>query len=143
MAHESKTYVLTLMLFLLLWACGSNSQGTRGYKLVLLVDPNETSRAEAQVLIASLPGVTVRAFATGGEAIAAMAGDRIDAVVTDLHMEPVDGFTVCRAATARHIPCIVITAGEANQRAISESGAGWWLLKQDVKSLPDVLKDVL
>lgn len=128
---------------ILLAACGANGNGTRGYDLVYLVDDSQTSRMAAEARVASLSGIAVRTFETGGAAVAALSTDIPDVIITDLRMEGVNGLAGCRAARRHKIPCIIITAGEANHRELRAAGAGWWLYKKDLDSLPSVVRDAL
>ncbi len=99
---------------------------------VLLVDDEKVSRLlTADFLIGA--GHTVTALDSGREAIALMARQPIDLVVTDLLMPETDGLGLLEHVRAHHadIPVIVITALEKVEPAVRaiRGGAADYLVK--------------
>lgn len=71
-------------------------------------------------------GHDVSPFTTGADAVAALARESFDAVLTDLEMPHVDGHAVVRV-TRKHSPhaCVVVVTGCAEEQAqqLVEAGA--------------------
>jgi CheY-like chemotaxis protein len=80
-------------------------------KRVLVVD-DDPAAAEGLRLLLGTDGYEAVAFHDGAAALARLAADSIDAVVTDLEMPHVHGVEVVRAARATHpnAPVFVVTA---------------------------------
>jgi CheY-like chemotaxis protein len=117
---------------------------------VLLVDDQDAVR---EVLEMSLrdAGYSVLAASNGIEALALLsAGDRADAVVTDLSMPGMDGLALIRAVHAQHpkMPAILLTGytGEGAALAVGQSvGGPFALLRKPVhgQQLVDCLAALL
>ncbi|MER3419941.1 MAG: hypothetical protein C4290_05155 [Chloroflexota bacterium] len=95
---------------------------------VLVVDDDETTRQMiADVLVAE--GYTVRAAASGAEAIRSVRRRRPDLILLDVHMPGVDGWQVLeelRSAAGSQTPVVVMTAGYlAQDRALSSGAQGY------------------
>ena len=80
-----------------------------------------------------LEGYDVALAADGAAALAAMAGERPDAVVLDLLMPRMDGLTVCRRlrAAGDRVPVLVLTARDAVSDRVRglDAGADDYLVK--------------
>ncbi|WP_243737694.1 ATP-binding protein [Blastococcus xanthinilyticus] len=100
---------------------------------VLVVDDNPDMRAYLTRLLA--PRWRVRTTANGEEALAAVAEQPPDLVLTDVMMPRVDGFELLRALRAdpatRHIPVIMLTARAGQEASVEglEAGADDYLAK--------------
>ncbi len=95
---------------------------------VLVVDDDEaTRRMIADALVAE--GYTVRAAASGAEAIRSVRRRRPDLILLDVHMPGVDGWQVLeelRSAAGPQTPVVVMTAGYlAQDRALSSGAQGY------------------
>jgi CheY-like chemotaxis protein len=80
---------------------------------LLIVDDSEPDRALLKTLL-ELNGYRVTAAGNGVEALAAARQDRPDAVVSDVLMPKMDGFTLCKTwmqdAKLRDVPFIFYSA---------------------------------
>ncbi|TFV68014.1 response regulator [Blastococcus sp. CT_GayMR20] len=100
---------------------------------VLVVDDNADMRAYLTRLLG--PHWSVRTTANGEEALAAVADDAPDIVLTDVMMPRVDGFELLRALRAdpatRDIPLIMLTARAGQEASVEglEAGADDYLAK--------------
>lgn len=74
---------------------------------VLVVDDNR-SAADGLARVLRRSGHHVETSYDGGAAIAVLAAEKVDVVLTDLRMEPVDGMEVLRAARSHEPPIEVI-----------------------------------
>ena len=79
--------------------------------LILLVD-DEADLTDGLVRLLTRFSHTCLTASSGREAIAIIDADRIDLVVTDLHMPDMDGMAVARSARGKQppIPVILMTA---------------------------------
>jgi signal transduction histidine kinase/CheY-like chemotaxis protein len=93
---------------------------------VLVVDDNADMRTYLTRLLAPL--WRVRTCANGQEALAAIAQERPDVVLTDVMMPRVDGFELLRRlradAATRSIPVIMLTARAGQEAAVEGFAAG-------------------
>ncbi|RBY89660.1 histidine kinase [Blastococcus sp. TF02A-30] len=101
--------------------------------LVLVVDDNADMRAYLTRLLT--PYWTVRSTANGEEALAAVAEQVPDLVLTDVMMPRVDGFELLRALRAdpatRGVPVVMLTARAGQEASVEglEAGADDYLAK--------------
>lgn len=83
---------------------------------VLIVEDSENSAAMLEMVLADIPGVSVRLVTSGVEALRVLNGDgaRFRAVVTDLNMPRMDGFELIRRIRGDRrlcaTPIIVVSA---------------------------------
>jgi len=104
---------------------------------VLVVDDTAVVR-ELERSILEEAGYRVRTARDGREALAALAGDPADLVVTDVDMPNCDGLELTRSIRAEPalagLPVVVVTskAGEADRRLALEAGADAYLRKGDL-----------
>ena len=100
---------------------------------VLVVDDNADMRAYLTRLLG--PHWTVRTTANGEEALAAVAEQAPDLVLTDVMMPRIDGFELLRRLRAdpatRDIPVIMLTARAGQEASVEglEAGADDYLAK--------------
>ncbi|ATQ42186.1 response regulator [Caulobacter mirabilis] len=92
---------------------------------VLLVDDNKHARMFlSQILDAA--GVEIAQAASGPEALTLLAAIRVDAVIADMYMQPMDGITLTAAIRASKDPMVsglpVIMASAQTSKAIVEGG---------------------
>lgn len=92
---------------------------------VLLVDDNKHARMFlSQILDAA--GVEIAQASSGPEALALLAAIRVDAVIADMYMQPMDGITLTAAIRASHDPLVsglpVIMASAQTSKTIVENG---------------------
>jgi PAS domain S-box-containing protein len=113
---------------------------------VLIVDDLASNRYLMRLLLEQR-GYSVEEAATGNEALAHARRHRPDAVVSDLLMPEMDGFTLCREwnsdATLRQIPFIVYTATftDAKDRELARDlGASAFIVKP---AEPDTVVDAI
>lgn len=78
---------------------------------ILLVDPDSTVRLVARGLLQDA-GHEVVEVADGKAAQRTLAEDRFDLVITELHMDVVDGLELIRAMSEAHpgVPALVMTS---------------------------------
>lgn len=87
-----------------------NRQGRR-----LLIAEDDRTLREGLRLALEGDGYVVHAVSTGQEALDAIAGSRFDIVITDLHLTPVTGLDVVRAATRASSPAaVIVMTGDAS-----------------------------
>ncbi|MBB3677669.1 signal transduction histidine kinase/ActR/RegA family two-component response regulator [Modestobacter versicolor] len=93
---------------------------------VLVVDDNADMRTYLTRLLA--PVWQVRTVANGEEALASIAEQRPDVVVTDVMMPRIDGFELLRRLradeTTRDVPVIMLTARAGQEAAVEGFAAG-------------------
>jgi CheY-like chemotaxis protein len=99
---------------------------------VLVVDDDPDIRALLSDRLTS-EGCTVATAGDGSEALARLGQGRVDAVILDIGMPVMDGFTALREIRRSHaaVPIIMITAAEGVERAVAavQAGAQDYLLK--------------
>ena len=110
---------------------------------VLVVDDDEvTRRMIADALVAE--GYTVRAAASGAEAIRSVRRRRPDLILLDVHMPGVDGWQVLeelRSAAGPQTPVVVMTAGDlAQDRALSSGAQGYLGKPFEVQDLVEAVQ---
>jgi DNA-binding response OmpR family regulator len=91
-----------------------------------LVIDDDRSTVNGMTLLLRGDGHEVSGFTIGAEAVAALAVERFDAVVTDLEMPGVDGFAVARTARAHQRgACVAVVSACTNgaHAALAEAGA--------------------
>src|SRR5215213_6930119 len=104
---------------------------------VLVVDDTAVVR-ELERSILEEAGYRVRTARDGREALAALAGEPPDLVVTDVDMPGLDGLELTRAIRAdpalAGLPVVVVTskAAEADRRLAMDAGADAYLVKDDL-----------
>lgn len=80
---------------------------------ILLVEDESTVRAVAEAMLDSF-GYTVTALTNGAEALAALAKERVDLILSDVRMPVVDGFELLQEVRGNpawyQIPFIVVSA---------------------------------
>ncbi|TFV54878.1 response regulator [Geodermatophilus sp. DF01-2] len=105
---------------------GPRTPATSPGTCVLVVDDNADMRAYLTRLLSPL--WTVRTAADGQEALAGVAADRPDVVVTDVMMPGLDGFGLLRALRAdpatRAVPVVMLTARAGQEAAVEGFDAG-------------------
>ncbi len=103
-------------------------------KKILIVDDNEDMRRLLRRLLAT-PGYRVAAAGNGKEALAFVAEEKYDLIITDFNMPEMDGMTLIRQLKSqdgtRHIPIIMLTAKEEveSEVAVIDAGADDYLTK--------------
>ncbi|MEY4749293.1 MAG: hypothetical protein RIQ60_1507 [Pseudomonadota bacterium] len=112
---------------------------------ILLVEDNELSQAVAREFL-QRAGLDVTCASNGGEALAAVETEVVDAVLMDLHMPDMDGFEATRrirALPGRHdLPIIALTAAalQTDRAAAHAAGMNAHLAKPiDPETLIDLL----
>ena len=111
---------------------------------LLVVDDEESLRITTAAILEQ-EGYLVDTAASGDEAIALMAGDDYDLVLTDLHMEGGDGLTVLNRIR-RHAPLtisVVLTGFASVESAIAalQEGAYDYLVKPcDIESMKHTIR---
>ena len=97
--------------------------GTRGR--VLVVDDQRNMRATTAMLLRA-EGFTVLEAAAGEEALAALATQTVDVLLTDLKMEPMDGLTLIRRGmeAVPNLQVIVMTAYGSIETAVEAMRLG-------------------
>ena len=100
--------------------------------LVLIVDDDKLTRwSVARILTRA--GYRVQEAATAADGLAAIAGDRTDAVLLDIVLPDGDGFSMLRTIRETHprLPVILITAhgSEETARMARDLGARGHLIK--------------
>jgi len=111
---------------------------------LLVVDDEESLRITTAAILEQ-EGYVVDTAASGDEAIALMAGDDYDLVLTDLHMEGGDGLTVLNRIR-RHAPLtisVVLTGFASVESAIAalQEGAYDYLVKPcDIESMKHTIR---
>ena len=99
---------------------------------ILIVEDDYALR-EALLDTAALAGFEATGAADGRAALAALAHEPFDLVISDIQMEPMDGHTLLREIRSRHrdLPVVLMTAYESIQSAVSalRDGATDYLVK--------------
>ncbi len=92
---------------------------------MLVVDDQRNMRATT-ALVLRAEGFDVLEAGSGEEALAALAGQPVDVLLTDLRMEPMDGLTLLRRAkeVAPHTQAIVMTAYGSIETAVESIRSG-------------------
>jgi DNA-binding response OmpR family regulator len=100
--------------------------------LVLIVDDDKLTRWSLSRVL-SRAGYQIQEAATGADGLAAIAGNRPDAVLLDIVLPDGDGFSALRAIHETHprLPVILITAhgSEETARTARDLGARGHLIK--------------
>jgi len=100
--------------------------------LILIVDDDKLTRWSVSKVL-TRAGYRVREAATAADGLAAIAGDRPDAVLLDIVLPDSDGFSALRAIHETHprLPVILITAhgSEETARTARDFGACGHLTK--------------
>ncbi|HUF27464.1 MAG TPA: response regulator [Gemmatimonadaceae bacterium] len=94
---------------------------------LLIVEDDRTLR-EGLVVTLRADGFTVSSAASGAEALAELERSRYDIVITDLHLQPVTGADVLRAARRAqpHVVVVVITGDPSLPGCLEVIRAGAW-----------------
>ena len=113
---------------------------------ILVVDDAETNRVVLRAQLQSL-GYAVLQAADGIDALAVLAREPVDAVISDILMPRMDGYRLCheirRDEWLRHLPIVVHTAtyvSAEDEKLAHHSGADRYLLKP---APLDVLRETL
>jgi CheY-like chemotaxis protein/anti-sigma regulatory factor (Ser/Thr protein kinase) len=114
---------------------------------ILVVDDSPIDRRLASGLL-TRAGFTTRTAENGDEALASLAQERADLVVTDLHMPKMDGLTLVEAIRTRFadVPVILMTAHGSEDIAARalQRGAASYVPKRDLaRSLADTVRSIL
>jgi two-component system phosphate regulon response regulator PhoB len=102
---------------------------------ILLVDDAEDCVATLEVALQSLPGVLVRSVRTAEEGLALLAGQHVDAVITDIHLPSMNGLefiaSIRRDPASHALPILVVSADPdpLGPRLAMESGADGYFSK--------------
>ncbi|WP_321473363.1 LytTR family DNA-binding domain-containing protein [uncultured Paludibaculum sp.] len=98
---------------------------------VLIVDDEPIARQILRELLDDCPGITLAGeAATGLEAVEQIARLKPDAVLLDLQMPGLDGFSVARTLRGESLPIIIfVTAFESHALQAFDTGAVDYLLK--------------
>jgi CheY-like chemotaxis protein/anti-sigma regulatory factor (Ser/Thr protein kinase) len=115
---------------------------------VLVVDDSPVDRRLAMALLEKQPDLTVGMATHGAEALARVADQAPDIVVTDLQMPGMDGLELVRVLRGRHplVPVILMTAHGNEEIAVAalEQGAASYVPKTKLaESLADTVQHVL
>ena len=103
-------------------------------KTILIVDDSASMRQLISFTVKDA-GYEIVSAANGGEALAKIAGVKIDMVITDLNMPEMDGITLIRQLRAlqefRFVPIIMLTteAQDAKRQDGRTAGASGWIVK--------------
>lgn len=83
---------------------------TAGPRRVFVVDDEEPIRRALRLLLQA-EGISVRTFASAGEALAALDTERPDCVLTDYHMPGMNGIELIRDVRRRYpsLPLVMMT----------------------------------
>jgi len=102
---------------------------------ILVVDDAEDCVATLEVALQALPGVLVCPARTAEEALELLAGQQVDAVITDIHLPAMNGLEfiarIRRDPALRALPVIVVSAdaNPAVPRLALESGSDAYFAK--------------
>jgi len=102
---------------------------------ILVVDDAEDCVAILEVALQALPGALVLPARTAEHALELLAGERPDAVITDIHLPAMNGLEfiarIRRDPALQGLPVIVVSADPdpAGPRAALESGADAYFAK--------------
>ena len=100
---------------------------------VLIVDDHEPFRAVARELLEAAGYVVSGEAADGAEALAAVAAESPDAVLLDVQLPDLDGFSVATALTANGGPVVVLVSSREAEdygRRIAACGARGFIAKR-------------
>jgi CheY-like chemotaxis protein len=79
-------------------------------RTVLIVEDTELTRDMLEMALLQLPDIIVHSVATAEEALACLAANRINAIVTDLNLPRMDGFQLIETVRrASDMPIMVIS----------------------------------
>jgi FixJ family two-component response regulator len=114
---------------------------------VVVVDDEHSICIALQRLIRSA-GMTVTTYESGEDFLRALASQKPDCVVLDLHMPKVTGFEVQTrlAKISTHVPVVIITGHdtpEARARAMANGAAAYLLKPVDDQTLLDTIAKVI
>ena len=104
----------------------ARAPGREALPRLLIVEDDRTLREGLRLTLAG-EGNLVRAVGSGQEALDALRESRFDIVITDLHLSPVSGLDVLRAARLSAPPAaVIVMTGDAsldNSLAVIRAGA--------------------
>lgn len=114
--------------------------------VVLVVDDSLTDRRRATGLLIRA-GFEVRGASDGQEAFESLASAPVDAIVTDLQMPRMDGFTLVTEVARDYpfVPIVVITSQGSEAAAVRalQAGAASYVAKKDLAGqLPETVRRV-
>ena len=105
----------------------------RKHTTAILIVEDDHALREALLDTAALAGFEATGAADGRAALAALAHEPFDLVISDIQMEPMDGHTLLREIRSRYrdLPVILMTAYESIQSAVNalRDGATDYLVK--------------
>ena len=110
----------------------SPARDARGRRRIVVVDGDTDTR---RFIRSTFGDYNVDAFKNGDEAWSAITTERVDAVITDLHLPGMDGYALCRKIRRNpmtsHIPLIVLTSvdDEGSEQLCSDLGADRFFIK--------------
>ncbi|MDD4616855.1 MAG: response regulator [Alphaproteobacteria bacterium] len=114
---------------------------------IMAVDDSQSIR---EIIKYALPGYSVITAASGEAALDRIPTEKIDCLITDLHMPGIDGIELIRRVRAlpatAYIPILMLTTDSSDQKKIEgkHAGATGWLVKPfTVAQLSAVIKKVL
>ncbi|HMC89133.1 MAG TPA: response regulator [Gemmataceae bacterium] len=115
---------------------------------VLVVDDSAVDRVRAEKLLSKDVGLTVRSAANGKEALAELARELPDIVITDMQMPEMDGLELVEAIRGKYpaIPVILMTAHGSEELAVQalQRGAASYVPKRNLaRDLPETIENVL
>lgn len=104
-------------------------------RTVLVVDDAEDCAATLEVALQTVPGIQVAIARSAEQALAALAGRQVDAVITDIHLPGMSGLefiaAVKREDRWKELPMIVVSADPDSRtpRKALENGASAYFAK--------------
>ena len=116
--------------------------------VVLVVDDSAVDRARAEGLLKKGVGLVATHASNGREALAMIAAEKPDIVISDLHMPEMDGLELVETIRRDHpgLPVILMTAHGSEETAIQalRKGATNYVAKRKLaKELVATVKSVL
>src|SRR5690349_13208032 len=101
---------------------------------VLVVDDSAVDRLRAEKLIANQTSLTVVTAANGKEALACLARNLPDIVITDMQMPEMDGLQLVEEIRSRYpsVPVVLMTAHGSEELAVQalQKGAASYVPKR-------------
>jgi DNA-binding response OmpR family regulator len=98
----------------------------------LLLCEDDDDVAMLLEIVLARAGHSVARYGTVGGALAALAADEFDLVVTDLGLPDASGADVCHAGEAHGVPVIVVTARQADEELAEVRGCARSVLSKPI-----------